>query len=293
MFTSQTSLQSLHLCRSTLELDSFERPARGQSKTRQRAILLSVAFHVVAGIVLLFWYVPRHQAKSSSERGAATPASIGDPSRAKNRADDYGIPQPKESVEVTPEEIEASLQTQMDAVERLTDEQKLDELEKNLKRLDAISTTASVRQVTDTIADSLGLEPGNVPLQEPVDGAFDPDTAQLHDVEKVADESGGVRYESVLVDSKGRIQRVPMSVADGETAYSAFEQMKRYPMAAGIYRQIVMPLVQRMIEASEAAEHAARVAEENQHEQQGNVGVLPDPSFAPLNGQRTAPAKDD
>ena len=263
---------------------------------RKRAIVLSIAFHAVAAVVLLCWYVPRHQAKPGSERMAATAATVGDSSIADQRGGDPGIPKPSESVEVAPEEIQASLKTQMEAVEKLSDEQKLSELEKNLKRLDAISNPESVRQVTDTIADSLGLEPGNVPAENPIEGTFDADTAQLHDVEKVADETGGFRYESVLVDSQGRTQRVPMSVADGETAYNAFQQMKRYPMAAGIYRQIVMPLVQRMIEATEAAQRAADVAEERQREQmQGtqpaDVDGSVDSPTAPSTDLETASSK--
>ena len=148
----------------------------------------------------------------------------------------------------------------------MSDERKLSELEKNLARLQAIATEESVREVTNLIAGSLDLDPGPLPAEQPPGGAFDPETAQLHDVARERRENGKWEYTSVLVDASGRTQTVTMSEAEGETAYRTFEQLKRYPMAEGIYRQLVMPMIQKMIRASELTERAAQQARQMQQE---------------------------
>jgi hypothetical protein len=162
---------------------------------------------------------------------------------------------------VPPEQIQASIESQIKQVQSLSDEAKLSELEKNLKRLESISTEASVQEVTATIADSLGLQSGVEPSEQDVAGSFDHDTAQLHDVARRRSDSGSWQYECVLVDAQGRTQSVPMTEAEGEPIFQAFEKMKQYPMAAGIYRQVVMPMIQKLIEAGEIAEQVAGEAE--------------------------------
>lgn len=95
----------------------------------------------------------------------------------------------------------------------------------------------------------------------PISGSFDTDTSQLQEVIRTQDESGRWQYESVLVDAEGRTMTVPMSAAEGETVYNTFESMKQFPMAEGIYRGVVMPLLQRMVKARELAVKAASEAE--------------------------------
>ena len=140
---------------------------------------------------------------------------------------------------------------------------KLSELEKNLKRLDRVSDAESVEQVTTTIADTLGLDTQTYQRKPTVaEGPFDPSTAQIEDVTRTKSDDGTWVYESVLVDAEGRRQNVPMSESDGETTYEAFQQMKRFPMAEGIYRSVVMPLIQKTIAAAEIAKEAAAKAEQ-------------------------------
>ncbi|MGI9473907.1 MAG: hypothetical protein ACR2NZ_20355 [Rubripirellula sp.] len=237
-----------------------ERPRR----MRRRAIQVSILFHAILLIVLLCWYVPRKSPTPEQKPAVASVDQTGDSS---GRPDAY--PVPKQNPEVPPDQIVASIESQIERAEKLSSEKQLTELEQQLKKLESISDAESVSQVTKTIADSLGLPPGAVPSSEPPEGEFDFDSAQLDDVTRLTSDDGWI-YQSVLVDAEGRTQTVPMDAADGETAYNAFQQMKRYPMAAGIYRQIVMPMMQRMIEASDAAERAAESARELQRQESAN-----------------------
>ena len=118
-----------------------------------------------------------------------------------------------------------------------------------------------MKSVTASIADTLGLESGPTPSDAPPSGDLDPETAQIHDVQRKRNDSGQWEYMSILVDARGRTQEVPLSPQEGETVYATFEQMKRFPMADGIYRQVVMPLIQKTIAATEMAERAAVEAE--------------------------------
>lgn len=225
---------------------------------RRRAVFVSVLFHVALLVALFLWVLPPYSPPPLGENDTTPTHSV------PNRSQDTRLPRnvpAAPAVQVPPEQIQASIESQIKQVQTLSDEAKLSELEKNLKRLESISTEASVQEVTATIADSLGLQSGVEPSEQDVAGSFDHHTAQLHDVTRRQSESGSWQYECVLVDAQGRTQSVPMTEAEGEPIFQAFEKMKQYPMAAGIYRQVVMPMIQKLIEAGEIAEQVAGKAE--------------------------------
>jgi hypothetical protein len=241
-------------------------PARSAKKrgNYRHAIGVSVVLHILLIGVLLYIYVPVRQ--PTDETSGATAASNGGsstgaaPNQPTPNQPTRGLPTPAPSPDIPPQQIEASLESQIREANRLTDERKLSELEKNLSRLQSISTEESVDEVTTVIAGTLGLEPGPLPAETPPEGDLDPDTVQIHDVQRSRNELGKWDYTSILIDAQGRIESVPMKAAEGETVYNTFEQMKRYPVAAGIYRQVVMPMIQKMLQASELAEQAATEA---------------------------------
>ena len=236
----------------------------GRKKIRyRRAILISIAVHAMAAVILLFWYLPTDVETTSGSTKAsptesALPASV---AKVQNGVES-SPPMPSPAADIPAEEIEASIESQISQIERLPDERKLTELEKNLKRLDQVAKPDSVQEVTATIADTLGLDDQTYqPKEAAADGPFDPSTAQIQDVIRVKSDTGRWDYESVLVDAEGRTANVAMSRADGQTTYDTFQQMKKFPMAEGIYRSLVMPMMQKMIEAEEIAKRAAVQAE--------------------------------
>jgi hypothetical protein len=229
-----------------------------RSPRRRLAIVVSILFHVALLTLLFCWYFPRSTTSEVKSNSGAAGNAVGPQSADSPRSP--SVP-PAPSANVPPEQIEASIQSQIKQVERLSDDAKIAELEKNLRRLESIATEASVQEVTTTIANSLGLEPGPGPSEQPSSGPFDHDTAQLHDVLRNHSDSGSWEYEFVMVDAAGRTQTVPMTAAEGEPVYEAFDKMKQYPMAAGIYRQLVMPMIQKLIEASKVTQQAVDRAE--------------------------------
>lgn len=50
-----------------------------------------------------------------------------------------------------------------------------------------------------------------------------------------------------------------MGADEGERLHRTFETMKQFPMAKGIYQSVVMPMIQKMLEA----ETSDRAADEN------------------------------
>ncbi len=241
-------------------MSNRNRPAIGNevrgaasSPRRRLAIIVSILFHIALLTALFFWYFPRPSTQvTQNSRGTGNSVAPRPAAAPQTR-----IAPPATAPQVPPEQIEASIQSQIEQVKRLSDDAKLTELEKNLRRLESISTEASVQEVTTTIANSLGLEPGPEPSDQLSPGPFDHDTGQLHDVLRDRSDSGSWEYEFVMVDAAGRTQTVPMTAAEGEPVYEAFDKMKQYPMAAGIYRQLVMPMIQKMIEASKVTQQAA------------------------------------
>ena len=262
-----------------LNIDPQEPQEPGKKSRYRPAVIVSVVFHVVLLVALFFWYLPRRSSQVADRNLAPTPAAPAPPS-----PDPPEPPPPPSSPEIPPERIENSIESHYRKFEKMSDEDKLSELEKNLKRLESISNEDSVREVTSTIADALGLEPGAVPDENAPEGDFDFDTAQLHDVTRSRNDEGAWEYQSVLVDSEGRTQTVPMTASEGEPVYQAFEQMNKFPMAAGIYRSVVMPLIQKSIQASELAEKAAREAERLRSQDESNLGVTQETEQAAQQG---------
>ncbi|WP_372896069.1 hypothetical protein [Stieleria sp.] len=234
--------------------------------TRKRlAIGISLAVHALLLVVLLVWYVPRPQVATGPQAtGAAGGGASETESDTSSSSQPNANPSADESTravpaelddvaqapaEVSPQEIEQSIESQIRSAETLSDERKLTELEKNLKRLESVANEQSVQQVSSTIAESLGLDVDQyADKTPPAEGAFDTHTAQLSDVVRTRDESGDWRYETVMVDAEGRQMRVPTDAAGGQQLYDTFELMKRYPMARGVYQSIVMPMLQKMLE---------------------------------------------
>ena len=240
-----------------MKTTGHESPADREKSRYRPAIIISIVVHVVGAVVLLFWYLPNGSEQRSPP---VAESATHDVSKGENAV--RPAPQPAPAAEIPAEQIEASIDSQLRQIENLPNERKLSELEKNLKRLESVAEPASVNEVTTKIADSLGLDAETYqPKTSVAQGPFDPSTAQIQDVTRVKDDQGHWKYESVLVDAEGRTETVPMSVAEGETTYETFQQLKNFPMAEGIYRSVVMPMLQKMITTAETVEKAAATIE--------------------------------
>lgn len=227
----------------------------------RRAFAAAIAVHVVLFAGLWLWNRPLPDPERRSETGLAHAAMT------ESRPHSVPAFPPSRPADVDPTQVVASVEAQVAEAERLSDERKLSELEKNLDRLQRVATPESVRSVNEVIAGSLGLDTETYqPKTTTREGTFDPSTAQLTDVLRSRDSEGKWQYQSVMVDAEGHSQTVPLAGPEGETAYRTFQQLKEFPMAEGIYRSVVMPMMQQMMEAGDAVNRAARVAEQMQVE---------------------------
>lgn len=173
---------------------------------------------------------------------------------------------PKSADNVLNEDIRSSLSLSVDQVKDLSTAAQLNELEKNLQKLQANASPESVEQTTDRIAEAFGLVEGPVLNPIPPEGVFDINTAQIHDITRQQASDGTWTYQSVLVDKAGRTQSVELPSTEGEATYNTFQQLKKFPLAEGIYRKIVMPMLQNTLSAAAAAEEQARKVEQQKYQ---------------------------
>ncbi len=173
---------------------------------------------------------------------------------------------PKSADDVLNEDIRSSLSLSVDQVKDLSTAAQLNELEKNLRKLQANASPESVEQTTDRIAEAFGLVEGPVPNPIPPEGVFDISTAQIHDITRQQAADGKWTYQSVLVDKAGRTQSVELPSTEGEATYNTFQQLKKFPLADGIYRKIVMPMLQNTLSAAAAAAEQARKVEQQKYQ---------------------------
>lgn len=228
--------------------------APGQSSRRsqriRRAIVVSVVAHVIGVISLLYWYTPAANPQLTKDSPSTTdPSSDREP---RNPPPPAVTPNAPRGDDVPKSEIQKSLEAQIEAVKQIPDDQKLDQLEKNIKRLESVSNPKAVNDIAAKITSSLGLDSEQYSAKKPEDvlpGKIDLSKAQLADVTRTRNPDGGWDYVSTLVDDSGREMQVPVTEAEGEAMYEAFQQMKKFPMAAGLYRKVVMPMLQKMVEA--------------------------------------------
>ncbi|MGB0598129.1 MAG: hypothetical protein ACPGLY_15695 [Rubripirellula sp.] len=243
-----------------------------RSAWHRYAITVSVVAHILLGLTLLFIYLPdpeRNQLAGNAPTASGSKSQVSGTQEPKPLP---STPRPADLKSVPAEQIKDSIETQIDQANRLNDEEKLSELEKNLQRLESIASTESVQQVTTTVAETIGLDTETYAAdKQAAEGAFDFDTAQLDDVIREPGKDGQWEYQSILVDSAGRKTTVPMGTGEGETLYSTFEQMKKYPFAQAIYRSVVMPLLQSLI-ASEKDKRASEPANQDEIEPTLNPG---------------------
>ena len=112
-------------------INEQQEPAVTQQRSRYRpAIIVSVIVHIMLAIVLLFWYLPKRNQADSTTKPAAAAAP------ANQRGESQTPPPPQPVTDVPGEQIEKSLESQIEQVKQLPDDRKLSELEKNLRRLD-------------------------------------------------------------------------------------------------------------------------------------------------------------
>lgn len=138
-----------------------------------------------------------------------------------------------------------------------TDQENLDRLNQLAERLEEVSSEQSIERMAGVFQTLTGTKPrAQRPSQEPVAGEFDFDTAQFHDVRREETDEGSWRYLCILVDAEGRAVEVEMDASDGQRVYQTMLRIKENPLLEQVYRQIAMPLFDKMLAGARQAARA-------------------------------------
>lgn len=163
-----------------------------------------------------------------------------------------------ESPEVISDDVVAErISDAVEQAQQLDDDQKVDRLTVLAERLEDVSSQQSIDELAGAFQQWLGTSSrASEPAAEPPPGDFDFDTAQLHDVRRMEPDDGGVRYLIVMLDAAGRTVEIEVSREEGETAYQTMQRLKSFPLAEKLYRQITMPLLDKLIQTGRTAAQA-------------------------------------
>lgn len=116
------------------------------------AVIVSVLFHLAVIALLWIWLVPTPKRSGESGDLASSDGGRDAVNAQRESPSQPNANAPAPARQVPPEQIEASIESQITAAQSLSVERKLSELEKNLSRLQSVSSEQSVREVTETIA---------------------------------------------------------------------------------------------------------------------------------------------
>lgn len=134
------------------------------------------------------------------------------------------------------------------AAEKLSQEEQYQRLEQLTGTLNAVGTEPGVEEATAQLAKLLSTKPrATEPAKDPPPGEFDLDSAQLYDIKRTDNGSGGFTYAAVLLDAEGRTLESELTEAEGEQLYRTFELMKANPLLARVYRGVVMGLLDKLL----------------------------------------------
>lgn len=136
--------------------------------------------------------------------------------------------------------------------EQTSSEENLDKLAQLSRRLADHSSAQAVDDINARLTTVLGAaERAGAPTAEQLAGEFDFSTAQLFDVERVANDQGAFTYTATLVDSAGRKFESPMAAESGATAFRTLQIVKSNPLLDKVYRGVVMSLLDELLKAAQ------------------------------------------
>jgi hypothetical protein len=201
---------------------------------------VSFLLHSVALAVLAFAYL----SAPPQPVGITVSGSFGPPSAAPSQA----VHLATDPSQLTGELVRQKIETLIDRQEGTKPAEQLERLDKISKQLGRVSSGQSVDEMADQFESWLGYAPR---ATQPVAGisadAFDPDTAQVHDVTRSEDGAGGWRYVAILLDANGCTHEVELTASEGEIVYQLMQRLKASPLLDRIYRRIAMPLFDQII----------------------------------------------
>ncbi len=224
-----------------------DKPQTSARWTWRLSVWLSVAVHV-AILVALVW-IPYHYWREQPD-DPTKPAASTTADGSEARAPEPLPPAPKipEPEDLSSERVQRQLDEMIEQAERLTPEEQRERLDRLGRRFEEISSPEHVERIAERMQEWLGTEArASAPAAEPVEGSFDHNTGQVHDVQ-LTNVNGTKRYQVVLVDAKGRTLEVEVDDDVGQQLHEVFVMIKKYPLLEEVYRRVAMPLLDQLLE---------------------------------------------
>lgn len=229
-----------------------QQPSRPHTASPRRrslrgAVIVSFLFHGCLLVALLV-YRPWQDAEVAPEQAAALSAT----SAADGGVSTSGA-RPSEAEQgfgsgTASEEVKARLDQSVAESQQRPDEENLRQLQQQIEQLDRLASQESIDQLAARFRDWLGTRRrAERPADAPVAGKFDASTGQLFEVARVEQPDGRYAYRSVLCDAQGRTMEVEMDAVEGQRAYQTMTLLRRSPLAENLYRQIAVPLLDKML----------------------------------------------
>jgi len=217
--------------------------AKGKRRRWLRfALIVSLVAHLCLLVALCFWVfrVGGHDDGTSVAAGE-TPGQS-EPTR---RMPDSEPPAP----EIPDELMQRHIERTIAEAEQLSDEQKLDKLDERLKELEETTSSEAIDEMAEEFHQWLGTKRrATEPAAEPVEGDFDTNTAQVHDMMRRRGPDDRWIYVAVLVDAEGRTMEVDVPAENGELLFDTIERIKKNPLGEKAYRRILMPLLDKLLQ---------------------------------------------
>lgn len=227
------------------------------------ALWITLGVHLVAAAIAVYvipdWSGTAATSDAVAESGNGSESAA---NAATTPSAPAAPPEPLDESEAWSPIVENRLNEIVEDAEELDDDEKLANLEAQVNRLNALATEESVDQLVPRIQQWFGTEArASKPATEEVEGPFDSDTAQFHEVRRLETASGRFQYVGVMVDAQGRTLEVEMDAEQGKKSYDTMQLLKDNPLADRVYRRMAMPLLDKMIQARKQLEKAAAEAE--------------------------------
>jgi hypothetical protein len=222
--------------------------SRSLAGHRFHGLALSTLVHAAAAGVLLLTSVGWWHAFETPSTPEARVLYVAAPESKPDEAVKTPSITVSEPGRVTGAMVRDRIQESVDQAHQRSDAKNLDHLERMGKRLNEVSSPASIDRMAGVVHQMLGTTPrADQPVGELLGGIFDFDTAQIHDVRREAAVDGVWRYVCILIDAEGRVCEIDMNAEEGQRVYQAMQRIRQNPLLEQVYRRIAMPLFDQML----------------------------------------------
>lgn len=143
-------------------------------------------------------------------------------------------------------ELLKDIRQQMKLAQQRGDQDSFERLKQLSADLRRNSTTKTVEEMSDFFGGVFGNR-ATQPDESKVHEEFDVATAQVHDISKVTDDLGNIRYLLVMVDAKGVARQVEIDSENGQRLYKTMELIKSNPLLEKVYRNILMGILDQVL----------------------------------------------